>query len=354
MRRKMLLGTIGLAALCTAALGLSADDLPPPLAPGVSIPPLDAGGEGFTFAGEFVQARGLPRPSAQGPTSELFITTSNTDDSFVVHGEKVIRKWNKILRDEGALVVAETVRTTRVEYDLYGKDLGARYPGLRGVYDSTTDGVNFNYGVELGGQGRVFRTDREWANPKTLFSVSGRGNSIGIAYDLSDDTIWIGGWGRAFLDHYSLDGELLGSFATKGTLNSGLAYDVIDDTLWVVEGGQQRILRQYAKDGELLQDLVIEGLNGQTIGAEFPAGRRVECELVKRFNVKCKRSKLKVLIKSSLPKGTELTIVVNGQEHVVVINNKGKAKLKRRNQTGRKTVSVKECPDHKKEIDCGE
>ena len=63
----------------------------------------------------------------------------------------------------------------------------------------------------------------------------------------------MGGWGRAFLDHYDLDGKLLGSIKTKGTLNSGLAYDAADDTLWVAEGAQQRILRQYAKDGELLQ-----------------------------------------------------------------------------------------------------
>ncbi len=83
-------------------------------------------------------------------------------------------------------------------------------------------------------------------------------------------------------------------------------------------------------------------------------GGGVECELLKRFKVKCRRNKLKVNIKSSLPEGTELTIDVNGEEHVVVTNNRGKAKLKLRNQTGKKTVSIKNCPEFEKEVDCGE
>ena len=227
----------------------------------------------------FVMACWVESSTAQ--TSELFITTSGTDDIFVVQGGAVIHQWKKVVStQESPIAVIDTVRTTGnspgsqgAEYTLDGDDTGERFQHPEGIgtfYDGTTDGVKFNYGVVIDGEevNRVFRTDLDWANPEVLFAVDRA--FMGITFDTTDNTLWLGGFSdEPIIEHRSLDGELLGSFVPKGDLNTGLALDPADDTLWVAEGRGQKILRQYSKDGELLQDLVIGGLNGQTIGAEF-------------------------------------------------------------------------------------
>ena len=73
---------------------------------------------------------------------------------------------------------------------------------------------------------------------------------------------------------------------------------------------------------------------------------------IKKLKLKCKNGKLKVTIKSKLPAGVELTVLVNGVPHKVVINNKGKGKLKLKNRTGLQEVVIEEC-DVSNEIDCG-
>ncbi len=49
-----------------------------------------------------------------------------------------------------------------------------------------------------------------------------------------------------------------------------------------------------------------------------------------------------------------MTIVVNGDEHDIFVNRRGVAKLKLRNQTGKKVVSLQGCDEFEKEVDCGE
>ena len=224
--------------------------------------------------------------SSPAQTSELFITTTRAD-IFVVQGGEVIRQWKKVVsRFESPIAVIDTVRTTSsflaggpgAEYTLDGNDTGKRFPHPEGIgefWDGTTDG-EFNYGVVLEGNKVVFRTDLNWANPEGLFSVNRR--FVGITFDTTDNTLWLGGWrDDPLIEHRALDGELLGSFVPKGVRNSALALDPADDTLWVAEGSRVRILRQYSKDGELLQDLVIDGLDGQTIGAEFQFTLGLRC-----------------------------------------------------------------------------
>ncbi len=94
------------------------------------------------------------------------------------------------------------------------------------------------------------------------------------------------------------------------------------------------------------------GGDTQTMTVVFEAGP--DCELVRKFKVKCGNNKLRVKIKSSLPEGTKLTVVVNGEEHWAFTNRRGIAKLKLRNQTGKKVVSIQGCDEFEKEVDCGE
>jgi|GEM_PF-2382822 len=79
----------------------------------------------------------------------------------------------------------------------------------------------------------------------------------------------------------------------------------------------------------------------------------VDCDLIKKLKLKCRNNKLKAIVKSGLGGGVSLTIVDNGKETKVVTNNKGKAKLKKKGQTGMHVVSIKECPEFEKEVDCG-
>jgi len=85
----------------------------------------------------------------------------------------------------------------------------------------------------------------------------------------------------------------------------------------------------------------------------------LDCGLLKKFKVKCSNNKLKVKINSNLEQGAKLTILIvdeegKEEEFPVTINNRGKTKLKLRNQTGKKTVSITQCPEFEKEVDCGE
>jgi len=85
----------------------------------------------------------------------------------------------------------------------------------------------------------------------------------------------------------------------------------------------------------------------------YVSGGGVDCDLIKKFKVKCRNNKLKAIVKSNLPEGTQLTIVDNVQKTVVTTNAKGKAKLKKKGQTGMHLVSIKECPEFEQEVDCG-
>jgi len=79
----------------------------------------------------------------------------------------------------------------------------------------------------------------------------------------------------------------------------------------------------------------------------------VDCDLIKKLKVKCRNNKLKAIVKSSLPEGTQMTIIENGKETVVTTNAKGKAKMKKKGQTGIHDVSIKECPEFEGQVDCG-
>jgi len=79
----------------------------------------------------------------------------------------------------------------------------------------------------------------------------------------------------------------------------------------------------------------------------------VNCDDIRKFKVACnERGKLKAVVKSSLPQGTELTLDNNGDRQVITLNDAGRGKFKWQNQSGRRTVAIVECPQYSEVVDC--
>jgi PEP-CTERM motif len=152
------------------------------------------------------------------------------------------------------------------QYSLTGTSTGVTYvlpPGVSDATDSTSDGT-YNYLVDYNSL-NVIRTDRDFTNPVTLFSVSPMPQPTGITYDPTNQSLWISGVGFPELLDYSLSGTLLKSIDAEFTENVALAFDPSDGTLWVVNG-HTGYLEQFSTSGQAL------GLGpyvGATYGAEF-------------------------------------------------------------------------------------
>ena len=138
-------------------------------------------------------------------------------------------------------------------------------PGETGnaFYDGTSDG-NQNYTVEYlsvtdAGLStpNVIATDLNWQNPVALFSIPGAHalDYLGIAYDPTNDSLWLSGYNTDVIADYSLTGTLLSSFSTGTGAQSifALGLDPADETLWF-SLDQTNMLYQYSRSGVLLQN----------------------------------------------------------------------------------------------------
>ncbi|MEQ1759800.1 MAG: serine/threonine-protein kinase [Vicinamibacterales bacterium] len=118
--------------------------------------------------------------------------------------------------------------------------------GLCCFYDGTTDG-RFNYAVRadttllapIGSRPlappAVYRFERDWSNPQTLFPVSTSGWYSGIAYSAGSDTFWMVRHesGDSIVEEWSRDGTRRpASLTLAGAYLSGIAVDPRDGTLW--------------------------------------------------------------------------------------------------------------------------
>lgn len=241
-------------------------------------------------------AQSQPLQPFTGPVSKYYF--SNGNEIVVVQGNKVVSTFPLAYGKgdfEGALAVSETIRTRLSdanawppqmragEYTLDGVPTGHSYQtpitgGWR-YYDGTTDGSR-NYFVDHGLDpllGGVYGSDYFWQKPKWLFYPLaicnlGEGDEgchglSGIAYDPTNNSLWISGRGYSLIGNYSLAGDLLAAFDTAGDLppgyNAGLGVDPADHTLWVTTNGSGA-LRQYSLDGatfgQLLQAGIPDGL----------------------------------------------------------------------------------------------
>jgi len=207
--------------------------------------------------------------AALGQADPYYMSDGDGRKIIVVQGGAIIDTFAAV-PDMRAfpIAVVDTVRTTGYspgeiggEYQLDGTPTGVQYPLNQGqnMSDGTTDGVEFNYGIEFTGA-NVWRYDRNWANGVPIFSAPGYG---GIAYDPTDSTFWLSGDRRAGISHYDLSGNLLGSFNTVGNLDWNLALEPSTGTLWV-SPFRINTLYNYAKDGTLLGQVTVPGMTASS------------------------------------------------------------------------------------------
>jgi hypothetical protein len=229
-------------------------------------------------------AVGVAVKSALAQTSELYLTTYENTKAYVVQNGAIIRQFDRTRGSDGpALVVQDTIKmygqfggAVGREYDLNGNLLSGQYPntGFVDCYDGATDGRR-NWTIahnDFDKNFAVIAADADWGNAQVAFVPGNR--SSGITYDPTDNSLWItnnvGGSDR--VQHYDLNGNLLGEFAI-GYISGGgygIALDYADNTLWIpgafATAGR---LYQYDKQGNLLQTVTVQGLNTNTLGAEF-------------------------------------------------------------------------------------
>jgi hypothetical protein len=239
-----------------------------------------------------------------GPVSSYYLDNYNTKQIYVVQGTNVINTFawaygagNNAQFNEGNLAVTNVVTTngfgseygspaTAGQYTLTGTPtavdhIGKATPGYtkEQQFDGTSD-WQYNYTVQyfgVDGSGisanNVIRTDLNWQNPTVLFSVqSGPGaccTYLGITYDPTNDSLWLGGGFIDTIADYSLTGIFLSSFNTGHTSNVALALDHADDTLWL-SNNQSNTLEQWSKSGVLLQRGTPTNLpDGKYLAGEF-------------------------------------------------------------------------------------
>ncbi|MDH5473910.1 MAG: VPLPA-CTERM sorting domain-containing protein [Gammaproteobacteria bacterium] len=219
-----------------------------------------------------------------GTIAEYWITAGDQELIYVVQGNQVINTiTTPVSTNEYPIAVGDTIRTADVagsttitEYNPDGTLSGNSYTtSLLGThFDGATDGINYNYATDWR-TGTVYRYDMYWANGETLFTPSYTTHNQlwnGITYDSSSDSIWLNSRGsNPEFRNYSLNGDLLSSFALDVYANWGLAYEAQTDTLWSLGsyGTSGWSILNISKDGTVLESTVINGLTGNLLGGEM-------------------------------------------------------------------------------------
>jgi hypothetical protein len=219
-------------------------------------------------------------------TSPLYMISSPNvaypvGTTYVYQNGNVIQSWGHVATYEIPLaVVGGKVRqgalyNAGTGYTLAGVPTGDVYPVVPDTYDATSDG-NSIYGWNLV-TATLARYDLNWNFQQNMFSLGTNYSYgfMGVTYDPQDNSIWLSPWSSGSLNlsgslyHYSLGGQLLGTFSLSSTNENGngLAYDPADNTLWLHNWGALRY-EHYSKTGTLLGTLTGPGIN-RGYGAEF-------------------------------------------------------------------------------------
>jgi hypothetical protein len=220
--------------------------------------------------------------TAQGPASRYYLADADATRLQVVQSGTVVDDWSTVPR-LSPLAVSGSVRAYNVgtlspihsftgpgvEYTLEGLPTGATYPWQQGptgqLLDGATDGFAWNFAAEWDGQNGIWRYDRGWKNPVRLFTSY---RTIGITYDRSAGTLWISQDFGA-IQQVDLAGVILSQFSpgTPGRWGA-LAWEPSTNTLWAKDNFSAT-MRQWSKDGTLLQEISVAGLSSNIIGGEF-------------------------------------------------------------------------------------
>ena len=152
------------------------------------------------------------------------------------------------------------------EYTLAGVATGnpAAASVVFGVDGASNGNTNYTLGNAFNGSSTVYSANADWTGAASMFNVSGS-DLVGITFDNASGNLWVSDMNRMY--QYSLTGTLVSSFLHSGSRGS-LAYEGATDTLWYVTNGSDTI-RQYGKNGTLLDTVTVAGLASNNWGAEF-------------------------------------------------------------------------------------
>ncbi len=156
--------------------------------------------------------------------------------------------------------------TTASEYTLAGVATGntAAASLVYGVDGASNGSTNYTLGNAFSGSSTVYRANADWTGAASMFNVLGN-DLVGITFDNVSGNLWVSDMNRMY--QYSLTGTLISSFLHSGSRGS-LAYEGATDTLWYVSNNSNTI-RQYGKNGALLDTVTVSGLQSNNWGAEF-------------------------------------------------------------------------------------
>jgi len=213
-----------------------------------------------------------------GPKSELYLTFWSNQGLGVVQGTSIVRSWASSGSGEISIAVLDNQVKTYAHmkgnigaaYSTSGTFLGTTYNSTLDPrssfeeHDGTTDGTYF-YSVNYA-NGGVYRYNLSWQNPQLLFQTNQY--ELGITYDPTNNSLWIGGWGSGTIRNYSMTGVLLSSFTVSDAYVGALALDHADGTLWMAATGSNTTLKQYSKQGTFLSSANYS-FPGAVYGAEF-------------------------------------------------------------------------------------
>jgi hypothetical protein len=222
-----------------------------------------------------------------GPTSRYYLTSGSekrltiiSGDAFTQHPQGQTSYSECPIAVNGRIVTAGALWYDGPGgyYDLEGNFEGPAgsmvIPFHSAFWDGTTDG-NFNYAYNfyLGG---IYQFDSDWSGGTLLFDLPVY--YLGITYDPSDDTFWLGAWpDDNIVEQRDRSGQLISSFEASAFSSriTSLALDYADGTLWLGSANQPGTYAQYSRDGNLLQ-IASYTFSDVTQGGEFDLSVYVE------------------------------------------------------------------------------
>jgi hypothetical protein len=159
-------------------------------------------------------------------------------------------------------------------YDLGLNDQSTPYGALpfTDSYDGTSDG-KYNYITDFA-TGDVYRADRDYANAIRLYN-NGDGSTIGITYNPFTGHLYTHSQATGNIYVHDTSGGFITTIPTAfgGENWRGLAFDPSDQTLWLTRHDPvDDTLRQLDLNGGILQTITVPGLSalvGGSLGAEF-------------------------------------------------------------------------------------
>lgn len=207
--------------------------------------------------------------------------SSNLGSIYDTNTNTLVNNFTTTNSSQNGIAIHDTLKITNAfsngtgaEYDLNGvliQNNVFSQTDYSSLYDGTTDG-SYNYAIDHNGHGfnKMFRFDSDWGNGIELFTLTSRGS--GVSYDSSTNTLWTTEDGSAgalrTLRQYSLAGSLLSEFNTD-VHSYGLAFDVTDSSLWVTGFGSNTF-KQYSSAGAFLATSTFSGTSSShAFGMEF-------------------------------------------------------------------------------------